>query len=84
MLLMNRPFNFIDVETELNENMTRDIDGLWKCLLCEYSSRMKGHVKQHLESKHLSVTYSCLYCSKTCPSKNALSMHTLRMHKKQN
>ena len=84
MHLLNRPFNFVDVETELNANMTRDINGFWKCLLCEYVSRNNGHVKQHLESKHLSVVYSCLYCSKTCPTKNALNMHTLRVHRKQN
>ena len=77
-------FSFVDVETELNANMMKDMNGFWKCLLCEYSSRNSGHVKQHLESKHLSVVYSCLYCTKTCPSKNALSKHTFRAHGKQN
>ena len=77
-------FHFVDVETELNSNMMKDINGVWKCLLCDYSSRNSGHVKQHLESKHLSVIYSCLYCSKTCPTKNALSKHTFRAHGKQN
>ena len=43
ILILNRPFNFVDVETELNANMTRDINGFWKCLLCEYVSRNSGN-----------------------------------------
>ena len=72
---------YLDVEDFLNESMMRGPDGLWKCLSCDYSAKHTGHVRHHIESKHMSLEYSCLYCNKTCPTKIALSMHVHRNHK---
>jgi len=71
----------LDIETYFNENMTKDDSGMWRCLTCSYSSRNNHHVKHHIESKHIAVSYSCSWCTKTCPTKVALSMHVKRNHK---
>ena len=61
--------------------MQKGEQGLWICLSCDYTSRNSAHVKHHIESKHLSVEYTCDYCSSTCPTKYALNMHIHRKHK---
>ena len=71
----------LEVEGYLNESMQKNSNGSWECLSCGYSSRQKHHVKNHIESKHINLQYSCQYCSKTCPSSHALEMHIHRNHK---
>ena len=74
----------LDLEAEnfQNGNMMRDlVDGLWKCLICDYAAKQKQHVRYHIDCKHMSLEYSCQYCNKTCPTKLALTLHVKRMHK---
>merc|ERR1712130_15815 len=55
-------------------------DGMWFCLICDSTSKYHGHMRQHIETKHISVTYSCTMCEKTLPTKNALYKHYTRKH----
>ena len=53
---------YLDLEAEnfQNENMMRDLDGLWKCMICSYSSysaKQKQHVRYHIDCKHMSLEY---------------------------
>ena len=64
--------------------INRDVnDGVWFCssASCDYRSKHLGHLKQHIESKHVSVSYPCPLCHSICPTKNALSKHYSRNHK---
>ena len=72
---------YLDVESFVNESMMKGPDGLWMCTSCDYSAKHTGHVRHHIESKHMCLEYSCYYCSKTCPTRVALSMHVHRNHK---
>lgn len=71
----------LDVDSILSEYMAKDENGLWRCLSCDYGSKNNHNVKHHIESKHIAVSYSCSYCSKTCPTKVAFLMHVKRNHK---
>ena len=69
---------------EVEEQMLREeVEGvaLWRCLACPYSTKHKAVLYQHVESKHtVSQGYSCPYCCKFCPSRNALRCHVSRQH----
>ena len=54
---------------------------LWRCLDCQYTTKFKPALFQHVESKHtISSGYNCEFCGKFCPSKNALRCHISRQH----
>jgi len=54
---------------------------IWQCVDCEYSSKLKHNVFEHVESKHIQHDgYLCTICNKTCPSQSALRMHNKRKH----
>jgi len=71
-----------DHEEPINSRMTRVHDGnisIWQCIDCEYSSKQKHNVRNHIESNHLeSRGYFCHECNKFCRTKNALSLHKSR------
>ena len=55
---------------------------LWRCTVCGHCSKLKTHVAFHVEAKHIeSNGFHCTYCSKYCPSKNALQTHVSRYHR---
>ena len=46
---------------------------LWRCLDCQYTTKFKPVLFQHVESKHtISSGYNCEFCGKFCPSKMLL------------
>ena len=53
---------------------------MFKCSECEYETTVKGNLGKHIEAKHISPGVSCQYCSKLCPTRHALRMHTTRQH----
>ena len=66
--------------------MSREIseDGTtkWRCVTCDTEFKKAGHIKQHIESKHITgVMFTCLLCSHVCKTRSALAMHKSRMHK---
>ena len=60
--------------------MKRSGDGYWMCTTCDYQSK-KSNVQQHVETKHVSVQYSCHLCNSVHPTKNSLSKHMSYKHK---
>ena len=74
-------WSYLDVDSHLTDYMQKDEAGLWACLSCDFKTPIKTNMKQHLESKHISVTYKCSYCPKECSTKDALRKHTIRNHK---
>ena len=57
-------------------------DGVWRCLVCEYTTdNCSGMMKRHIESHLDGLSYSCTLCSKEFKSKNGLSSHKSSFHK---
>jgi len=73
-----------DLETVINSKMTKvpgETCSVWQCLDCEYSSKLKHNVFEHVESKHIQHEgYYCYLCNKSCPSQSAFRMHNKRKH----
>ena len=71
--------NLIETAKKI-EAMLKKEDYLWRCTVCEYSSRAKTHLKEHVETHIESLQYPCNYCGKVSASTNALRKHILRSH----
>ena len=52
----------------------------WECSICGRTEKDKGHLKQHIEAKHIEASHPCNQCGKLSPSRQALAMHK-RRHK---
>jgi len=69
-----------EIEAKMSKEMT-ETGILWRCLDCQYTTKFKPVLFQHVESKHtLSSGYNCQFCGKFCPSRNALRCHVSRQH----
>ena len=57
--------------------------GVWKCTLCEYTTKSKTHMTEHVESKHVDdgLAYTCKFCPKTTKSRSGLRLHVNKHHK---
>ena len=54
----------------------------FQCTECGHVTTKKTNLLRHIESKHMILeAIACKYCSKMCPSKNALSSHVSRYHR---
>ena len=43
-------------------------EGVWGCLECNWESKYKSRVFDHVEAKHIETAgYSCTMCGKFCP-----------------
>jgi len=73
-----------DLEILINSKMTKvpgESSNVWQCIDCEYSSKLKHNVFEHIESKHIQHEgYYCYLCNKSCPSQSAFRMHNKRKH----
>ena len=57
-------------------------EGVWGCLECNWESKYKSRVFDHVEAKHIETGgYSCTICGKFCPSYSSLKMHKSRYHR---
>ena len=70
--------------TELDEKIQQlmeKIDGISHCKACDYSSRNRTHVKEHVERHIEGLSYPCQFCDKTFRSRNTLRVHYHSYHK---
>jgi len=69
-------------EALITSKMTKFHDGttsIWQCIECEYTSKLRHNMRNHIESQHTSSQgYYCQHCEKFCKTKNALSLHKSR------
>ena len=78
-----KPWFSAVVEMKMWKETTADRGLIWRCADCDYTAKLKRGMFEHVESKHVgSQGYTCLYCGKHCPSKNALRSHVSRNHPK--
>lgn len=63
---------------------TQDGQCVWCCTDCDFMTRKRSHLVEHVETKHAQSTgYYCTQCQKTCSTSAALRKHNLRYHKIQ-
>ena len=55
----------------------------YNCNICNYQHVQKGIVKNHIEAKHLSLSFFCKYCDHKCNSSGGIRVHMFRKHKFQ-
>lgn len=65
------------------EHMYTDMS-VWFCKQCNYSTKNKRNVMEHIESKHIEFgeDYVCNLCGKTAKTRKALRRHNERNHPK--
>ena len=74
-----------ELERQCTNLMTSIFDAasgksLWQCIQCNYSSKLRYTVKEHVETHISGFSHQCSVCNKTCKPRNALRVHTIRNH----
>ncbi|XP_023319847.1 protein tramtrack, beta isoform isoform X11 [Eurytemora carolleeae] len=66
-----------DISTKLGK-----LEGQWTCFVCEYTSKYKSHVIEHVEAKHVDhPPYICGICGKNFKARNGYRQHFVKYHK---
>ena len=65
------------------QELSEHTDSMWYCRGCNFKSKMKCHVYEHVESKHISDGrfYYCPYCGNSLRARHHVRAHILRHHK---
>ena len=50
------------------------------CNHCQYSTKIKGHMKQHINSVHRKIRFTCSECGKSFSQKSSLNLHIRGIH----
>ena len=75
--------DILGIDTEIQIRTERLSDGSYQCVECKFTTPYSSTLKCHIEAKHLFTSgYACNVCSKFCPSRNALSTHMSRYHRR--
>lgn len=52
-----------EIETRKNE-LYQEIDGVWRCLACSYTTKYASNVRKHVETHIEGLCYTCPHCNK--------------------
>jgi len=78
---------FLDKENEAADALIRSkmikTDGVWHCAECSFIAPV-NNVYKHVESTHVTVSFTCNICLKHCKSRDSLFAHRYRNHRTQN
>lgn len=75
---------FPDLDLRIQQLMSRGQDGVWQCHHCEYTTKARQGMVNHIESRHVeSNGVACQFCPRVCPTRHAMQMHVLRQHQAQ-
>lgn len=77
----------VELDRQVAELMVSNYDAVlakttWQCAQCHFSSKIRSTVKEHIETHISGFTHQCTMCEKTCKTRNALRVHTVRAHTK--
>lgn len=69
----------------LKQHIAKRLDGTWQCVDCGFVKNKRAHVEDHVESNHVSFSYSCPFsdCEKALEgyrSKKSLNQHLRIKH----
>ena len=65
--MINAPFpveKLFELEDKVSSLLTRSPDNAWKCTECTYTSKHKGHVREHVEGHIEGISLLCGKCKK--------------------
>ena len=59
------------------------VNGCWVCRACNYKSKLKDHVFEHVEAQHINdgFAYFCPYCNEGKKARHHIRMHVITRHK---
>ena len=64
-----------EIELKIKE-LYEKVDGVWRCLACDYSSTIHGSaVKRHIETHLEGLSYTCPLCNMEFRSRSILVNH---------
>jgi len=72
----------IDKYNMREEEIMEREDGVWRCKQCGKTSRMKHHIRSHVETHIEGVSYPCNYCAKQFRSRSSLQVHVSVKHRR--
>ena len=74
--------NIEEVDAKIAENILKESDGTFTCLLCGKSgSKRKDNLKKHVETHLEGLSFPCPYCGNIFRSRNSLQNHNSRHHR---
>ena len=68
-------------DQSLYENMEQNSEGMYVCKLCDKTIKMKTHMKYHIETHIVGLTFQCHICEKNFKSRNSLNVHRTLYHR---
>ena len=60
---------------QMRETMFEKLGGLWTCKVCNFSSKDRSHLREHVEKHIEGVEYPCNLCGKILRSSKSLRSH---------
>ena len=63
------------------QELHQKIDGVWTCMICDYTSKFSTHARKHVEKHIDGLSYSCNQCNKEFRCINTLNSHKFYVHK---
>jgi len=67
---------FAHMKDEINSKMEKTSEGHWICIVCNYLSKKKSHITDHVEAKHIDHPgFVCPLCDKQLRNSIALRRH---------
>jgi len=68
-------FSAYENEEFMSKVINRGAGNGWECLECDYKSHLKPNIRQHVETRHLDLSYPCDICGKIFKSYKTCQMH---------
>ena len=69
-------------DQNLYENMVeQNSEGMYVCKLCDKMMKWKTHMKYHIETHIVGLTFQCQICAKNFKSRNSLNVHRTLYHR---
>ena len=73
----------LDTNSELDiqiEEMIEKHEYLWKCKVCDKTSKQKCNIKHHVETHIEGMSHACKICGRTFPNRLGVQMHMSNIH----
>ena len=62
------------------EKLYENQNGIWACLQCVYTSKQRGHLREHVEKHIEGLEYACNHCGKISRSSHTFRDHLRKKH----
>ena len=76
------PENISEVNEQIEQNIIKNLDGMFSCKICGQTSKKTTNIRNHIETHIEGLSFNCPMCEKTFRSRPSLLMHKHRNHNK--